>query len=123
MEEKKMFEYYERCIENAKTMEALDSSVKEILNLYELGILDGIDIEFLFDKAAKKKIEIFHFLDSRENVVIFNYFIKEKKIDDRKARDYIEVAKELNALTLDTLYFLFGESGGVEINDGFIVEV
>lgn len=118
-----MFEYYERYIENAKITEALDSFVKEILNLYELGILNGIEKEFLFDKVTKKKIEIFHFLDSRENVVIFNYFLKEKKIDDRKARDYIEAAKELNTLTLDTLYFLFGESGGVEIKDGFIMEV
>lgn len=118
-----MFEYYERCIENANTMEELDSFVKEILNLYELSIFDEIETDFLFDKAAKKKIEIFHFLDSKENVVISNYFIKEKKLIPEKACDYIEVAKELNSLTIDTLYFLFGETGGVEINDGFIMEV
>lgn len=38
-------------------------------------------------------------------------------------KDLIESALELNSLTLDTIYFLFGEMGGVEINDGFIVEV
>lgn len=38
-------------------------------------------------------------------------------------RDMIDAALELNCLTLDTLDFLFGEMGGVEINDGFIMEV
>lgn len=38
-------------------------------------------------------------------------------------KDMYDSALELNSLTLDTLYFLFGEMGGVEINDGFIMEV
>lgn len=38
-------------------------------------------------------------------------------------KDMYESALELNSLTLDTLDFLFGEMGGVEINDGFIMEV
>ena len=37
--------------------------------------------------------------------------------------DYYDSALELNSLTLDTLDYLFGEMGGVEINDGFIMEV
>lgn len=37
--------------------------------------------------------------------------------------DLIDSALQLNSLTLDTIDFLFGEMGGVEINDGFIVEV
>lgn len=39
------------------------------------------------------------------------------------AMDYYDSALELNSLTLDTIDFLFGETGGVEINDGFIMEV
>lgn len=38
-------------------------------------------------------------------------------------KDMFESALELNSLTLDTLDFLFGEMGGVEVNDGFIMEV
>ena len=38
-------------------------------------------------------------------------------------KDMYESALELNSLTLDTIDFLFGEMGGVEINDGFIIEV
>lgn len=38
-------------------------------------------------------------------------------------KDMLDSALELNSLTLDTLDFLFGEMGGVEINDGFIMEV
>lgn len=38
-------------------------------------------------------------------------------------KDMLESALELNSLTLDTLDFLFGEMGGVEVNDGFIMEV
>lgn len=38
-------------------------------------------------------------------------------------KDMYDSALELNSLTLDTIDFLFGEMGGVEINDGFIVEV
>ena len=41
---------------------------------------------------------------------------------DRAMEDY-DTALELNSLTLDTIDFLFGETGGVEINDGFIMEV
>lgn len=37
--------------------------------------------------------------------------------------DLVLTALELNSMTLETLYFLFGEMGGVEINDGFIMEV
>ena len=47
-----------------------------------------------------------------------------KKYPDRKYRlslEAYETALELNSLTLDTIYFLF--SDGVEINDGFIMEV
>lgn len=38
-------------------------------------------------------------------------------------KDLIESALELNSLPVDTIVFLFGEMGGVEINDGFIMEV
>ena len=41
---------------------------------------------------------------------------------ERAMEDYY-TALELNSLTLDTIDFLFGETGGVEINDGFIMEV
>lgn len=37
--------------------------------------------------------------------------------------DLVLTALELNSMTLETLYFIFGEMGGVEINDGFIMEV
>lgn len=47
--------------------------------------------------------------------------------DNEHATQYVndmrDSALELNSLTLDTLDFLFGELGGVEINDGFIMEV
>lgn len=47
--------------------------------------------------------------------------------DNEQALQYVndmrDSALELNSLTLDTLDFLFGELGGVEINDGFIMEV
>ena len=38
-------------------------------------------------------------------------------------KDMMDSAIELNSLPLDTIDFLFGETGGVEINDGFIMEV
>lgn len=38
-------------------------------------------------------------------------------------KDMYDSTLELNSLTLDTIDFLFGETGGVEINDGFIMEV
>lgn len=38
-------------------------------------------------------------------------------------KDMYDSALELNSLTLDTIDFLFGETGSVEINDGFIMEV
>ena len=38
-------------------------------------------------------------------------------------KDMYDSALELNSLTVDTIDFLFGEMGGVEINDGFIMEV
>lgn len=41
---------------------------------------------------------------------------------ERAMEDYY-TALELNSLTLDTIDFLFGETGGAEINDGFIMEV
>ena len=49
-----------------------------------------------------------------------------KKYPERRyyqTRDAYNVALELNSLTLDTVDFLFGESTGVEINDGYIMEV
>lgn len=55
---------------------------------------------------------------------LIRYFRFEKNIKDNNIlNDYIESGIELNSLTLDTLYFLFGEMGGVEVNDGFIMEV
>lgn len=52
------------------------------------------------------------------------YFRIEKNIKDNNIlNDYVESGIELNSLTLDTVDFLFREMGGVEINDGFIMEV
>ena len=61
---------------------------------------------------------------SKFNHLFFRWFRKKyphKKYEYRM--DAYESALELNSLTLDTLDFLFGEMGGVEINDGFIMEV
>ena len=48
---------------------------------------------------------------------------KGNECSESYVKDMYESALELNSLTLDTIDFLFGEMGGVEINDGFIMEV
>ena len=54
----------------------------------------------------------------------FSSYVEEfQRTRHNPLKDLIESALELNSLTLDTIDFLFGEMGGVEINDGFIVEV
>lgn len=61
---------------------------------------------------------------SKFNHLFFRWF--KKKYPNKKyesTMDGYESALELNSLTIDTLDFLFGEMGGVEINDGFIMEV
>lgn len=50
-------------------------------------------------------------------------FIEGKECRMQYVKDMCDAALELNSLTLDTIDFLFGETGGVEINDGFIMEV
>lgn len=50
-------------------------------------------------------------------------FIDGKECSVQYVKDMMDSAIELNSLTLDTIYFLFCETGGVEINDGFIMEV
>ena len=61
---------------------------------------------------------------SKFNNLFFRWF-RQKYPHKRyeHAVDAYESALELNSLTLATLDFLFGEMGGVEINDGFIMEV
>lgn len=61
---------------------------------------------------------------SKFNHLFFRWF--RKKYPNKQyesTMDAYDSALEINSLTLDTLDFLFGEMGGVEINDGFIMEV
>lgn len=61
---------------------------------------------------------------SKFNHLFFRWFMT--KYTDRVydyTADAYNAALELNSLTLDTIDFLFAETGGVEINDGFIMEV
>ena len=61
---------------------------------------------------------------SKFNSLFFRWLInKYPYIQYERAMEYYDSALELNSLTLDTIDFLFGETGGVEINDGFIMEV
>ena len=73
-------------------------------------------------------------MDKLRFLAVFGNMIMQKYIDgDRHfkgnecltqyVKDMLDSALELNSLTLDTIDFLFGEMGGVEINDGFIMEV
>ena len=55
--------------------------------------------------------------------MLANKFIEGKECSAQYVVDMCSSALELNSLTLDTIDFLFGEAGGVEINDGFIMEV
>lgn len=56
--------------------------------------------------------------------IFYDYFRKEKKITDRrKLSDYVREADELNCMTVDTILFLFEDTGNLTINDGYILEV
>ena len=61
---------------------------------------------------------------SKFRPLFFRWIVnKYNNIQYENAIDGYYSALELNSLTLDTIDFLFGEMGGVEINDGFIMEV
>lgn len=61
---------------------------------------------------------------SKFNHLFFRWY--RKKYPDKKyeaTMDAYDSALELNSLPIDTLDFLFSEFCGLEINDGFIMEV
>lgn len=68
------------------------------------------------------------FLSVFENMMVQKYIkgdrhFRRNECSASYVKDMYESALELNSLTLETIDFLFSEMGGVEINDGFIVEV
>lgn len=68
------------------------------------------------------------FLSAFANMISLKYIDGDRHLTGNECptkyvKDIMDSALELNSLTLDTIDFLFGETGGVEINDGFIMEV
>lgn len=59
----------------------------------------------------------------RDNERFNSYSEEFHRTKHNPLKDLVESALELNSLTVDTINFLFGECGGVVINDGFIIEV
>lgn len=129
----KVRDIYGRKIDFEAAVSYMDDEIRENLHFK---ICPCTEQEFYnaYARAHEEKfgelftMEKLRFLSVFGNMMIRKFIDGDSHFNDNECpvsyvKDMYESALELNSLTLDTIDFLFGEMGGVEINDGFIMEV